>query len=583
MADTAEQENELIKCVRKLLNPEDPQAKECKSCACTVKEFFEAIGKTVDKKGSPVTIKVRIPAYQRPYAWDVREVNQLIQDLETKASTESPYHLGTIILHYDKEGEKTFNVVDGQQRLRTFEMLLKRGEKESEGKIEVCGEGKITNEVKNLCGDKSASVKSLLECGTIVCLIVQNIDEAFHLFETQNGRGKPLSVENLLKAYHYHEMTHGDFSQRPTKERLYELERQWETEVVEKQEDELHGGKTSVLSKHLLLARHWSRGAEKPKIGRHLGEARVPYLDEYKGLTLNPESAPLQNPWVLCRMARLLLSDEGGYVLTPKSGLLQTPGDLLHMAGSLLVQTYLAPRKEQVFGDSSNLPLDPFVTICQPIINGDAFFEYVVTFEQMTRCLFKAPLSLSDKDFRAFQVFYRVVKNKKADISKHARVVYETFLLLTFDRFGLKGVKSLYLDLWLLAYYERITKYSLRYDSAGKAYGKDVCILLANEASLSKVASEINKLKQNAVDNILKSDEKIKNYFRDRWTGVAPITGTDKDADKDKEKKNLKDMNPAFTDLDISNLENCMMNKFSDLLEEAKKVSEANNPDQNQE
>ena len=81
----------------------------------------------------------------------------------------------------------------------------------------------------------------------------------------------------------------------------------------------------------------------------------------------------------------------------------------------------------------------------------------------------------------------------------------------------------------------------------------------------------------------MKSDEKIKNYFRDRWTGVAPITGTDKDADKDKEKKNLKDMNPAFTDLDISNLENCMMNKFSDLLEEAKKVSEANNPDQNQE
>ena len=67
-------------------------------------EFFDAIGKTVAEK----EVKVRIPAYQRPYAWGMREVNQLIQDLETKASTESPYHLGTIILHYDKD-ETTFN------------------------------------------------------------------------------------------------------------------------------------------------------------------------------------------------------------------------------------------------------------------------------------------------------------------------------------------------------------------------------------------------------------------------------------------------------------------------------------------
>lgn len=505
-------DNELMKCVRKCLTPE---TRECESCACTVKEFFDAIGKTVEGK----EVRVRIPAYQRPYAWGVREVNQLIQDLETKASTESPYHLGTIILHCDKENNQdvTFNVVDGQQRLRTFEMLLgmnvqggvssklyvpleevgedkktkeeKEEEKEKEKQRRV-----IPKDVESLCNEKSDGFKARLECGTIVCLIVQNIDEAFQLFETQNGRGKPLSVENLLKAYHYHEMTHGHPSQRPTKERLYELERQWETEIVGKQEDELHGGNTSVLSKHLLLARYWARGDEKPKIGRYLEETRVPYLDEYKGLTLNPESAPLQNPWVLCRMARLLLSDDRGHVLAPKSGLLQSPGNLLHMAGSLLLQTYLVPRRKQVFEDSSNLPLDPFATICQPIINGDAFFEYAVTFERMTKCLFnvEAPLSSSDKDFRAFQVFYRVVKNKEPNLSKHARVVYETFLLLTFDRFGLEGVKSLYLDLWLLAYYERVTKFSLRYDSAGKKFGDKVCIVLANESSLPKVISKIN-------------------------------------------------------------------------------------------
>lgn len=551
------------------------KTEECKSCACTVKEFFEAI----DNPNS--AFKVRIPAYQRPYAWGVREVNQLIQDLETKATTESPYHLGTIILHYDKD-EATFNVVDGQQRLRTFEMLLEKvgaiedlrkftstsqadgdlsdDEKEKKQKAET-----ERQRVEVRCAQKRDDEKFIgnLLNGTLVFLIVQNIDEAFQLFETQNGRGKPLSVENLLKAYHYHEMTHGHPSQRPTKERLYELEDQWEHEVVNKQEDELHGGHTSVLSKYLLLARHWSRGAGKPKIGRHLGETRVPHLDEYKGLTLNPESAPLQNPWVVCRIARLLLSDGSGHILVPKAGLLQCPGDLLHMAGSLLLQTYLASRGGQEFKGNPNRALDPFATICQPIINGDAFFEYAVTFERMTKDLFKVedPLSSLDKDFRAFQAFYRVVKNKKSDISKHARVVYETFLLLTFDRFGLEGVKSLYLDLWLLAYYERVTKYSLRYDSAGKKYGNAVCILLANAASLSKVASEINKLKQDAVEDILKSDETIKGHFRERWKNIAPK--------REELVKETQKADPTFMD---SDLKNSIEDKFPELEELAKEA-----------
>ena len=495
MADTAEQENGLIKCVRKLLNPEDPQAKECKSCACTVKEFFAAID------NPELDFKVRIPAYQRPYAWDVREVNQLIQDLETKASTESPYHLGTIILHYDKEGEKTFNVVDGQQRLRTFEMLLKRGEKESEGKIEVCGEGKITNEVKNLCGDKSASVKSLLECGTIVCLIVQNIDEAFQLFETPNGRGKPLSVENLLKAYHYHEMTHGHPSQRPTKERLYELERQWETEVVGKLDNEETGARcsVSVLTKHLWHIRHWARGEEKEKTWPARPEDRANFLEEYKGLTLSPRKIPLQNLWAISQEAR---------------------GQFSH---SLLLRGYLAQRFPEMEGES----LDPFVTICQPIINGETFFEYARTFARMEHLLFdvNAPGIPELEQFR--KVYKKLccdshrnevtnVENKKSYTGDYrSKTVYETFILLTMDRFGLEGVLRLHLALWILAYYDRLKTTKLYYKAAGDKYGRKVCALLSTQASLECVVFKVNEWVEEA-KSIKVKDDRLKDW-KSQW------------------------------------------------------------------
>lgn len=549
MADTTEQENELIKCVRKLLNPEDPQAKECKSCACTVKEFFDAID------NPNLGFKVRIPAYQRPYAWGMREVNQLIQDLETKASTESPYHLGTIILHYDKEGGKTFNVVDGQQRLRTFEMLLgmkvEGGEssvfyepiapedqneslEEKEKKEQERKRRKIPEEVEQWYNGKSGSVKELLEgsvkelleCGTIVCLIVQNIDEAFQLFETQNGRGKPLAMEDLLKAYHYHEMTHGNPSQQTSSRRLYLLEQLWREKVVGQQNDEENGGETSVLSKHLLLARNWARGEEKPKIGRHVGETRVPYLDEYKGLTLGPGSSPLQNPWVLCHMARLFLSDEVGQPLTIQTGCLQTPVDLSRMAIALLLKGYLTQRSP-ISKDDQVAPLDSFVAICQPIINGDAFFEYAQTFSRMATQLFKEE---TNPDFDEFHKVYKEILSKKKEgkgYAKRARVVYETFVLLAFDRFGQKGVKSLFKDLWLLAYYERILSVALHYKKAGETYGKSVCALLAFESSLDVVARKVREKRDTAEDGIIqeaiKDNAAKASEIKSRWDRVCPF------------------------------------------------------------
>lgn len=67
----------------------------------------------------------RIPVYQRPYAWEQEQVEELLDDLVTAMdrSEDEPYFLGSIVL-IKREGEPGCDVVDGQQRLTTLTMLL---------------------------------------------------------------------------------------------------------------------------------------------------------------------------------------------------------------------------------------------------------------------------------------------------------------------------------------------------------------------------------------------------------------------------------------------------------------------------
>lgn len=64
-----------------------------------------------------------IPEYQRPYKWQPKHVNQLIDDI-IHHRTKPCYRLGTVVLHQDKDSENAaLNIVDGQQRLLTLTLL----------------------------------------------------------------------------------------------------------------------------------------------------------------------------------------------------------------------------------------------------------------------------------------------------------------------------------------------------------------------------------------------------------------------------------------------------------------------------
>ncbi len=80
---------------------------------------------------------LRVPSYQRSYAWTKSHVNDLMDDVGGAIQAgNSDYFLGTVVLKQNDDG--TCDVVDGQQRLATFQLLVSS----------VCDYLRQTNEVE---------------------------------------------------------------------------------------------------------------------------------------------------------------------------------------------------------------------------------------------------------------------------------------------------------------------------------------------------------------------------------------------------------------------------------------------------
>ena len=73
-----------------------------------VKEFFDGDNRYI------------IPIYQRNYAWDIEEVNQLLDDIKKRDGDN--YYLGALTVK--KRADNAFEVIDGQQRLTTLFLIL---------------------------------------------------------------------------------------------------------------------------------------------------------------------------------------------------------------------------------------------------------------------------------------------------------------------------------------------------------------------------------------------------------------------------------------------------------------------------
>ena len=171
-----------------------------------------------------LAMDLTIPNYQRPYKWTRKNVAELLDDIEVAISDSRrpnydkfTYRVGSVILHNNKG---KYDIVDGQQRLITLSLIkhaLETQYTNSLFKHIFTDSDSIKNIFDNNCfiqewiythskqiEDYKNAFNNLLE---IVVLVVDEISEAFQLFDSQNTRGKELNPHDLLKAYHLREMS----------------------------------------------------------------------------------------------------------------------------------------------------------------------------------------------------------------------------------------------------------------------------------------------------------------------------------------------------------------------------------------
>lgn len=167
--------------------------------------------------------RLHIPDYQRPYAWEEKQVEILLNDLKDVIESEKEtYLLGSLIFHENtKEG--TLDVVDGQQRLVTLALICKA----LDGKSKFLMQEKFphSESQKNLKNNfdyirkwferNQKEIENFQELLLdpknkdkieFVCIITPNLDDAFIFFDSANSRGKKLEDYDLIKAYHLREI-----------------------------------------------------------------------------------------------------------------------------------------------------------------------------------------------------------------------------------------------------------------------------------------------------------------------------------------------------------------------------------------
>ena len=78
---------------------------------------LEGIGSVLKGK------RFKVPAYQRSYAWEIDQVEALMNDIsDAIKNKEKEYFLGSIVVTVGENNR--YQVVDGQQRLTTVSLII---------------------------------------------------------------------------------------------------------------------------------------------------------------------------------------------------------------------------------------------------------------------------------------------------------------------------------------------------------------------------------------------------------------------------------------------------------------------------
>lgn len=92
-----------------------------------------------------------VPIYQRNYAWEKDEISVLIQDVyDAYTAKKQTYFIGTLVTFH--KGDQVYEVIDGQQRLTTINLML--------GALEISLQNKLTYRARKKSNDTIQNIPS---------------------------------------------------------------------------------------------------------------------------------------------------------------------------------------------------------------------------------------------------------------------------------------------------------------------------------------------------------------------------------------------------------------------------------------
>jgi len=423
---------------------------------------------------------LKIPDYQRPYKWNIKNVNQLIDDI-IFFKEKSAYRIGTVVMH--KDTDQKLNIVDGQQRsitltLKAFALKAHEQKADSLKKIkdfdfEKLPDFEFSNEEskKNILSNYQEIVRRVNQSEfdekvvdfffnkcEVVEVILTDISEAFQFFDSQNARGKDLEPHDLLKAFHLREMLH--------------LPKEEQTKSVEAWEKIKTLELVDVFGTYLFRIRNWSKGNS----ARYFTKNDV---DLFKGISLNnSETYPFAQ---------------------------------LFKVGHFYIEHYNKEYHRSI--DSQKLEY-PF-QIDQVIVNGKRFFEMVSHYKKMIDRITELKSSTSS-EFKIENDIFEILhtyEGKERTGDKYVRVLFDCALIHYFDKFGVKNISAATDKFFIWAYTLRLQRQAVQMASMDNHALEKNVFKIIREAINQKDIQNIQLEK--ITDKISTKTQKIEDKFKE--------------------------------------------------------------------
>ncbi|QEZ90295.1 DUF262 domain-containing protein (plasmid) [Aliarcobacter cibarius] len=419
-------------------------------------------------------INLKIPEYQRPYKWTIKNVNQLIDDI-LYFKNKNAYRLGTIVLHKDQiDNFNYLNIVDGQQRTTTLFLIFlavmnhkfedKDIEKLKSEKININSKLSYTSSISHFNIQQNYQeilrrvknefdmhiIDFLLEKCEIVIVQLTHISEAFQFFDSQNARGKDLVPHDLLKAFHLREM--------------FDYSEEIKTYVVKTWENINQPELAKLFNDRLFRIRNWSKGNSAKYFTKN-------DVDLFKGLSINSKTKSLE------------------------------PYAKLYQIANIFVDNYNNNSDRLVDFTLMSYPFQ----LDLPILNGRRFFEMITYYIN----------KYDNKKFLTENKTIQLIndysqKNRTGD--KYIRMLFDCALIFYIDKFGQQDIEKIVEKLFIWAYSLRLIKQAV--------YLETIDNYVIRETQVFKIIRDANSSKDVVnmkVDNLvsqfsedIKIDEKIK-------------------------------------------------------------------------